>query len=145
MSNSVINFNANFFDFYESTDSKLTRTTYECFNGTCDFNCVRTYEDRVPIDGSPCEYYEVSKVSFLDGETKVHDDITIEEKKVEHTYEVLEMQPLEGEILDEDGYRDEDLGRFHGSVKCKKCGAIRKNKAAKDDDVDLIIKLSAKH
>ena len=27
--------------------------------------------------------------------------------------------------------------------KCKKCGAIRKNKAAKDDDIDLIIKLSA--
>lgn len=29
--------------------------------------------------------------------------------------------------------------------KCKKCGAIRKNKAAKDDDMDLIISLSAKH
>ena len=27
--------------------------------------------------------------------------------------------------------------------KCKKCGKIRKNKAAKDDDMDLIIKLSA--
>ena len=27
--------------------------------------------------------------------------------------------------------------------KCKKCGAIRKNKAAKDDNMDLIIKLSA--
>jgi hypothetical protein len=26
--------------------------------------------------------------------------------------------------------------------KCKKCGAIRKNKAAEDDDMDLIIKLS---
>lgn len=26
--------------------------------------------------------------------------------------------------------------------KCKKCGAIRKNKAAKDDNMDLIIKLS---
>ncbi|MBQ3415168.1 MAG: RNHCP domain-containing protein [Clostridia bacterium] len=26
--------------------------------------------------------------------------------------------------------------------KCKKCGAIRKNKAAKDDDMDAIIKLS---
>lgn len=26
--------------------------------------------------------------------------------------------------------------------KCKKCGAIRKNKSAKDDDMDLIIKLS---
>ena len=29
--------------------------------------------------------------------------------------------------------------------KCKKCGMIRKNKAAKDDDMDKIIKLSAKH
>ena len=27
--------------------------------------------------------------------------------------------------------------------KCKKCGAIRKNKSAEDDDMDLIIKLSA--
>ena len=26
--------------------------------------------------------------------------------------------------------------------KCKKCGAIRRNKAAKDDNMDLIIKLS---
>ena len=29
--------------------------------------------------------------------------------------------------------------------KCKKCGMIRKNKVAEDDDMDLIIKLSAKH
>ena len=29
--------------------------------------------------------------------------------------------------------------------KCKKCGQIRKNKAAEDDDMDLIIKLSANH
>ena len=28
--------------------------------------------------------------------------------------------------------------------KCKKCGAIRKNKAAEDDNMDLIIKLGAK-
>ena len=27
--------------------------------------------------------------------------------------------------------------------KCKKCGQIRKNKAAKDDNIDLIIKLTA--
>ena len=27
--------------------------------------------------------------------------------------------------------------------KCKKCGQIRKNKAANDDNMDLIIKLSA--
>ena len=29
--------------------------------------------------------------------------------------------------------------------KCKKCGAIRKNKAANDDNIDLIIELTAKH
>ncbi len=29
--------------------------------------------------------------------------------------------------------------------KCKKCGAIRKNKVAEDDNMDLIISLSAKH
>lgn len=28
--------------------------------------------------------------------------------------------------------------------KCKKCGAIRKNKAAEDDNMDLIIELSSK-
>ena len=28
--------------------------------------------------------------------------------------------------------------------KCKKCGKIRKNKAAEDDNMDLIIKLSVK-
>ena len=28
--------------------------------------------------------------------------------------------------------------------KCKKCGQIRKNKAARDDNMDLIIKLSTK-
>lgn len=28
--------------------------------------------------------------------------------------------------------------------KCKKCGEIRKNKAAKDDNMDLIIQLSSK-
>ena len=29
--------------------------------------------------------------------------------------------------------------------RCKKCGKIRKNKIAKDDNMDLIIKLSSKH
>ena len=29
--------------------------------------------------------------------------------------------------------------------KCKKCGEIRKNKVAEDDDMDKIIELSAKH
>jgi len=29
--------------------------------------------------------------------------------------------------------------------KCKKCGMIRRNKAAKDDNMDEIIRLSAKH
>lgn len=29
--------------------------------------------------------------------------------------------------------------------KCQKCGEIRKNKVANDDNMDLIIKLSAQH
>ena len=29
--------------------------------------------------------------------------------------------------------------------KCKKCGMIRKNKVAKDDNMDLVIKLTAMH
>ena len=29
--------------------------------------------------------------------------------------------------------------------RCKKCGEIRRNKVAEDDNMDLIIKLSAKH
>ena len=29
--------------------------------------------------------------------------------------------------------------------KCKKCGKIRRNKAAEDDNMDLIIKLTAMH
>ena len=39
-----------------------------------------------------------------------------------------------------------DLNKVPSNVsfdyKCKKCGAIRKNKSAKDDNMDLIIKLS---
>ena len=29
--------------------------------------------------------------------------------------------------------------------RCKKCGAIRRNKAAKDDNMELIISLTARH
>lgn len=29
--------------------------------------------------------------------------------------------------------------------KCRKCGAIRKNKSAEDDNMELLIQLSAKH
>lgn len=29
--------------------------------------------------------------------------------------------------------------------RCQKCGAIKKNKAAEDDNIDLIIKLTAEH
>lgn len=29
--------------------------------------------------------------------------------------------------------------------RCKKCGAIKRNKAAKDDNMDLIINLTARH
>lgn len=31
------------------------------------------------------------------------------------------------------------------SFKCEKCGQIRKNKAAEDDNMELIIQLTAKH
>ena len=33
----------------------------------------------------------------------------------------------------------------YSALRCQKCGAIRKNKSAEDDDMDLIISLSAKH
>lgn len=117
-------FKGDFSDFYSSSNSELTETEYVCFDETCDLTCVRTYEDRIPINGSPCEYYEVSNVSFYEGETKVHDDAVIEEKIIEHSYEILDMQPLEDEVLDVYDYHDEDLGLFHGSVKCKKCGKV---------------------
>ena len=42
----------------------------------------------------------------------------------------LEMNPKKGYII---------------LFRCKKCGQIRKNKAAKDDNMDLIIELSSKH
>ena len=29
--------------------------------------------------------------------------------------------------------------------RCQKCGAIRRNKAAKDDNIDLLISLTARH
>ncbi len=45
------------------------------------------------------------------------------------------LEPIGLEINSQKGY----VIVFH----CKKCGAIRKNKAAKDDNMDLIIKLSS--
>lgn len=44
------------------------------------------------------------------------------------------LEPIGVEISNKKGYVI-----IH---KCKKCGAIRKNKAAEDDNIDLIIKLS---
>ena len=44
------------------------------------------------------------------------------------------LEPIGVEISNKKGYVI--------IYKCKKCGAIRKNKAAKDDNMDLIIKLS---
>lgn len=44
------------------------------------------------------------------------------------------LEPIGIEISNRKGY----IINF----KCKKCGAIRKNKAAEDDNMDLIIKLS---
>ncbi|MBR3163468.1 MAG: RNHCP domain-containing protein [Clostridia bacterium] len=46
------------------------------------------------------------------------------------------MEPISAEINSKKGYVI--------IFKCKKCGAIRKNKAATDDNTDLIIKLTSK-
>ena len=45
------------------------------------------------------------------------------------------LEPIRVEIKNKKGYVI--------VYKCQKCGAIRKNKAAKDDNMDIIIKLSA--
>ena len=44
------------------------------------------------------------------------------------------LEPIGVEISNKKGYVI--------IYKCKKCGAIRRNKSAKDDNMDLIIKLS---
>ena len=46
------------------------------------------------------------------------------------------LKPVSVEIDSKKGY----VIKF----KCEKCGAIRKNKAAEDDNMDLIIELSSK-
>ena len=46
------------------------------------------------------------------------------------------MEPVSAEISSKKGYVI--------IFKCKKCGAIRKNKAAEDDNTDLIIQLTSK-
>lgn len=48
-----------------------------------------------------------------------------------------ELEPIGAEIDSKKGYVI--------IYKCKKCGAIKRNKAAIDDDTDLIIKLTAQH
>lgn len=48
-----------------------------------------------------------------------------------------DLEPISVELSSKKGYVI--------IYKCKKCGTIRKNKAADDDDMDLIIKLTAKH
>ncbi len=45
------------------------------------------------------------------------------------------LKPIDVEISNKKGYVI--------IFKCEKCGSIRKNKAATDDDINLIIKLSA--
>ena len=52
--------------------------------------------------------------------------------RLEECHGVLE--PIGVEINNKKGYMI--------IFKCKKCGQIRKNKAAKDDNMDLIIKLT---
>lgn len=46
------------------------------------------------------------------------------------------MEPVSAEVSSKKGYVI--------IFKCKKCGAIRKNKAAEDDNTDLIIELTSK-
>lgn len=48
-----------------------------------------------------------------------------------------ELEPVGAEIDSKKGYVI--------IFKCKKCGKIRRNKAAEDDNMDLIIKLTAMH
>ena len=47
------------------------------------------------------------------------------------------LEPIGAEIDSKKGYVI--------IFRCKKCGAIRRNKAAKDDNMDLIIALTARH
>lgn len=47
-----------------------------------------------------------------------------------------DLEPISAEISSKKGYII--------IYKCKKCGKIRKNKAAEDDNMDLIIKLTSK-
>ena len=47
-----------------------------------------------------------------------------------------DLEPISAQIDSKKGYVI--------IFKCKKCGAIRKNKAAEDDNMDLIIELSSK-
>ena len=47
------------------------------------------------------------------------------------------LEPVSVEVSSKKGYMI--------IFKCQKCGMIRKNKAAEDDNMDLIIQLTAKH
>jgi len=51
------------------------------------------------------------------------------------------FKPETNEVLD----IQKDKKGYVIIFKCKKCGAIRKNKAAEDDNMDKIIELSSKH
>ena len=48
-----------------------------------------------------------------------------------------DLEPIQVELDSKKGYVI--------VFRCKKCGKIRKNKAANDDNMDLIIKLTANH
>ena len=50
-----------------------------------------------------------------------------------------------GGILEPIGLETNPKKGYMIVFKCKKCNEIRKNKVAEDDDMDLVIKLSAKH
>ena len=56
--------------------------------------------------------------------------------------------PICTEVLDREQEICQDCRKklkYITEPKCKKCGKIRRNKAAEDDDMDLIIKLTAMH
>ena len=50
-----------------------------------------------------------------------------------------------GGIMDAIGAEPDPKKGYIITHKCRKCGAIRRNKAASDDNIDKIIKLTAEH
>ena len=82
--------------------------------------------------------------------TRILVDIGITTKNIEEKLQELDINPGDRAetchgTLEPIGLEIDSKKGYVIIFKCKKCGKIRKNKAAKDDNMDLIIKLSAKH